>query len=251
MSPRDRWALTPPKTSINGNTEIEIITSERDFGDLCTEWDDLWRRSPGASVFQTFSCCFYTWQYIAKPAKRKLFCIVARENGAAVFIWPLVKHRKAFWSVIRPLGPSAVEYTQPLAEGSDKANCYASIAWPLLRTTCEADIINLPFTKVDSHLYRITARHSACNVETDFAPYIKWQGDETWEDYYNSLSKGYRRVQNKKRRQLSEMGEVCFEILNDKSQFECVVLWIVEQKRKWGARVNKGNWSNNYRKYLV
>src|SRR5690242_20406557 len=137
----------PQKTPTNRDTEIEIITSEGDFGDLCIEWDDLWRRSPGAGVFQTFSCCFYTWKYIAKPAKRKLFCIVARENGAAVFIWPLVKYRKAFWSIIRPLGPSAVEYTRPLVEESDKADYYASIAWQLLRTTCRADIINLPFTK--------------------------------------------------------------------------------------------------------
>jgi CelD/BcsL family acetyltransferase involved in cellulose biosynthesis len=122
MSPRDRCALMPQKTSTNGDTEIEVITSEGDFRDLCTEWDDLWRRSPGASAVQTFSCCFYTWKYIAKPAKRKLFCIVARENGAAVFIWPLVKYRKAFWSIIRPLGPSAYEFLKRTAEWGDKTD---------------------------------------------------------------------------------------------------------------------------------
>ena len=231
----------------------QTITTIDRLRQLEHEWNSLWTKVNGA-FFQTYSFCFHSWNEIAKHANRSLICIVIRKKGQLVLVWPLMRYRRALWSIAEPLGPRATEYTAPLVEDSDFSLSYVRLAWQFLVKTIKSDIISLPFIKTESPLYKILSEGAVTGIHSDAAPFVKWQGENDWKEYYRTLSSSYRKVQNKKRRQLSNSGDVIFDVVQDSSQAASLISWLMQEKRKWAKRVNKkGKWvfCENYKNFLI
>lgn len=233
---------------------FSLVTKEQEFLLLEDQWNNLWANNKNSSVFQSFNYCYHAWKSILKPLRRKLYCVIKRQNDQIVLIWPLIKYRKLLCSIVRPLGPVAAEYTDPLIDDSINSQQIVHQMWEFLRKSLRSDIINLPFVKCDSLLYQELLTLKTSDVDSDIAPYVSWIPQQTWDEYYKSLSSSYRKVQNKKKRQLMATGTVSFEVIEDKAQYNTLISWLLTEKRKWGNRVNKkGAWifSDRYKTFLI
>ncbi len=236
-------------------SEFSIITNELEFNNLKDDWDELWLRASNAELFQTFAYCWHSWQQIAKPAKRELYCLVARQGCTLTFVWPLVRYRQFWLSILRPLGPGAAEYSHPLLASDTYATLYCSLAWQLIHNS-NIDIINIPFLRGGSPLDQIIAGASPVHADYDVSAVVEWQNYKDWESYYSSLSKNYSKSHSKNWRQIHRTKAVTFEIVEDKQRFTGIIDWLLEQKRQWAAETKghkTGKWllSDDYRQFLL
>ena len=100
--------------------KYEIVSNENQFRALQEDWDALWSRANGR-YYQAFSVCLLAWLHVAKPQGRRLRCLVCREKGRLVMVWPLVTYRRALWTYLLPLSPDAGDYTSVLVESDQSA----------------------------------------------------------------------------------------------------------------------------------
>lgn len=240
--------------AVSGRVAFEIIDSREGLLVLKREWDELWRRSEG-SYFQTFSCCLHSWDVMGGQ-RRRLRCLVGREAGVLVLVWPVVTQRRAFWSVARQLGPEAAEFTDVLVADEPGAAQRVAAAWRTLHDDLGVDLIQLPFVKVGSSLDQaVQGRGRVLAADPDIAPYAHLRGESDWESYSRTLSSSHRKKQRNLRRRLAEQGEVRFEVVKgDDSRCPSLINWMLVHKRQWSERVGKkGAWvfDDRYRDLLV
>lgn len=239
----------------NGIYKCVVITDIVLFQQLREEWDDLWIAAKG-SFFQTYAYCLHSWYEIGVPTKKSLFCIVVRENGKLVLVWPLMKGRKGPLRILRPLGPSAAEPHDILLDPS----CYtypARLAYKMIKYA-KCDMLNLPFVTVGSILDRIIAKDKNIGIDPDVAPYANIQDQTDWNTYFKLLGTSSSRQQlTRKRRRLAELGNLKCEIVDpvkNPIMASTLIGWMLQEKQIWAKRVNKlGYWtsSNEYRNLLV
>jgi CelD/BcsL family acetyltransferase involved in cellulose biosynthesis len=236
---------------------IDIISDSRDLVALQPEWDALWSsvRSPGYQQSYTFArICL---QEIHNDQRSPLRCIVVRQSGKVVLIWPLLIRRVALVKILSPLWSTGAEYTEPLLQDGPGGLDLVSSAWLSARSKIAADIISMPQLKVGSYLHTVVSRENPADVETDTCYVIQWDKKWTdWDSYCKAVSTGHdsKQTRRRKRKKLEEQGEIEFQILTASSETAALIDWTLQHKRDWAERVNKrGSWlySESYRNFLV
>jgi CelD/BcsL family acetyltransferase involved in cellulose biosynthesis len=236
---------------------IDIISDSRDLVALQPEWDALWSsvRSPGYQQSYTFArICL---QEIHNDQRSPLRCIVVRQSGKVVLIWPLLIRRVALVKILSPLWSTGAEYTEPLVQDGPGGLDLVSSAWLSARSKIAADIISMPQLKVGSYLHTVVSRENPADVETDTCYVIQWDKKWTdWDSYCKAVSTGHdsKQTRRRKRKKLEEQGEIEFQILTASSETAALIDWTLQHKRDWAERVNKrGSWlySESYRNFLV
>jgi CelD/BcsL family acetyltransferase involved in cellulose biosynthesis len=232
---------------------FEIVRRSEAFKALQYDWEDLCGRSSRYRFSQSFVWCWTTWEVVHEPRKRHLHCIIARNGGRPVLIWPLVIYRSSFPSLAAPLVCFG-EYPDPLVEEGPEAGLRIKAAWRTLRETCGCDLIRLRHVREGSELHRLMIGERAKIVSKVTNLQVDWNRHDNWESYYRTLRKGDRREIERRRRRLDELGNVTFEVIEG-SQCEQVIDWALANKVEQLVRTNRrgGNWlrTKAYRNLLV
>jgi CelD/BcsL family acetyltransferase involved in cellulose biosynthesis len=235
---------------------FEIVTDIQAFEALQGEWEDLCLRSRQHRFSQSFVWCWTTWEAVEGPRGRRLHCIVARNRGRVVLIWPFIVFRKSFPFVAAPLGCTYSEYPEPLVEDGPEADQRIEAAWRTLRDTCGCDLIKLRYVREGSNLHRLMVGKVGKRVKivSRIANlYVSWHGYENWESYYRGLHKGVRQDIERRRRRLDERGRVTFEVIEG-AQCMPAIDWTLANKVRQLAQTNRrGRWleTKAYRNLLV
>jgi CelD/BcsL family acetyltransferase involved in cellulose biosynthesis len=240
------------------NTDLlyEIVSDEDEFRALQREWDDLWTRANGR-YYQAFSVCWLAWQRVAKPRGRKLRCIVGRERGRMVMVWPVVTYKRLLWTYAVPLSPDAGDYTSVLVEGGPSVSAFVAGAWHAARRRCGADFVHLPYMNEGLELYKLASRERHILLATQHDSWlVKLREEADWEAYCNSLGTMYSKKPGALERRLSKEGQVSVRMVDpsDAVEISGIVDWMLECKRVWCDRVGKrGEWSDSpyFRDFLV
>lgn len=234
---------------------IRIVTDEAALRALKPEWDGLYRKRADRHYSESFDWCWCGWTAVAKPRGRTLHCLVATDANRVVLVWPLVVDRKVLWSVARPLGSETTEYSSVLVEDAPEADSRMDLAWQALKQTSGCDVLRLPFVRDGSRLHRLVAgRNDFFFAEHFTTSAVDWKDSPTWQAYHRSLHKKQRLDISRRRRRLTESGNVSFAAAVDADQQPAVIEWIIDQKRRWLARTERRNdWlgTEEYRRFLV
>lgn len=231
-----------------------VITDMGQMVALEAEWNALWRKARG-SFHQSYSFALHSWNEIAAPGGRSLFCIVIRERGRLVLVFPLVRYRKGPCRMIRPLGPNASETTDMLVDPDCDAETYARMAWRAVEDLSKADIVHMPFVRAGSVLDRLI-RCGRSVGEADVAPFADLQDQTDWATYTRIIGANSRQQLNRKRKRLSELGEfefVAVDPVTEPDYATDLMEWMFAHKKDWAERVGKhGDWitAPEYRKFL-
>ncbi|SAK80730.1 hypothetical protein AWB79_05240 [Caballeronia hypogeia] len=218
------------------------------------EWEALWS-SAGGLHNQAFAVAWLCWTRVAKPRGRKLHCIVYRENGELVLVWPLVSHRRLAWTVLEPLTPGTAEYTSILARAD--ARTAIDAAWRAATRQCRADMLALPYVCKETRLDTLALRHAGL-VETtvDVCATALLRQEPDWDAFCNSLGKLSKKKPGALERRFAKEGALEIRVLDSKNRVAHAryVEWMLERKREWAERVEKhGPWldSREYRDFLI
>ncbi|MGF6570626.1 CelD/BcsL family acetyltransferase involved in cellulose biosynthesis [Paraburkholderia sp. GAS333] len=239
-----------------GTTGITIVADPADLQALQVEWDELWNEANGLH-FQAFAVCWLCWTMVAQPQRKKLRCIVYRENGKLLLVWPLVSHQRLFWSVLDPLTPGTIEHTSMLlAQGPHSSRAIAS-AWDAACKRCGADIFMVPYVDVGNPLHELAERQARVMASSsDVSMKAILPRFQNWDTFCASLATRDRKRPGSRFRKLSQHGELVARLLGpeDAGSFDTWVNWMVERKREWAASKGKtSSWLDapTYRNYLA
>lgn len=234
----------------------DIVRSEAEFRALQHEWEALWLRAHGF-YYQSFSYCWLAWQHVAKPHGRELRCIVCREDGQLVMIWPLARYTRALWNYLVPLGSEGGDYASVLvAEGAD-APALIDGAWQAARRRCGADFIHVPYLHEKLHLYTLVSQERHVLFAEAHESYVARLRDQTdWDQYCSTLGKLSGKKPGAFAQRLAREGNVATRIVDpaDKAGTAALIDWMLACKRTWSDRVGKhGEWldSTEFRNFLV
>ena len=219
----------------------EIISDEAEFHALQPEWDALWSKAHGY-CYQSFAFCWLAWLYVSKPHGRKLKCIVGREDGQIVMIWPLEAVKRALWTYLVPLGPENGEYTSVLVEQNASTAELVTGAWETARRRCGADFIHLPYVRETLELHKVVmAERRLLFVEPHKSSAAKLRGERNWDDYCRSLGTLFGKRAGSFAKKLSKVGKVAVRMLDptEESETAALIKWMFGCKRMWSDRVGK------------
>ncbi len=232
----------------------KILKSPDAITDIRPQWDALWERA-GGSYVQSSTTCLAAWQRMLQPSGARLAIAASFEGADLVALWPVHLRRRGLWRVLSQVGPMAGEFSNVLVEPGPLAQQRVAALWQAVGRLSIADLAIVPFVDAATPLGAVlSADRRVVAADRDVAPYVAWRGGETWDAYYKSLSASYRKVQNKKRRQLLELGDLRFEVVSDPTRTPALIAWMLREKRVWADRANKrGAWlfSPAYEAYLT
>ncbi len=179
---------------------VEILSEYRDLLALQPEWDALWSsvRRPGYQ--QSFPFARVCWHEIHNDPGSALRCIVIREAGKVLLLWPLLLRRVALVKVLSPLWSTGAEYTEPLVQEGPEALALITQAWLSARSSIAADIVSMPQIKAGSYLHTVISREKPIDVETDTCYVVQWEQKwADWDSYCKAISTGHDSKQTRKR----------------------------------------------------
>ncbi|MDR6444969.1 CelD/BcsL family acetyltransferase involved in cellulose biosynthesis [Paraburkholderia terricola] len=240
----------------NPKSHIEIISDVERFRALKNEWEDLWSRANG-HYHEAFAVCWESWLNIAEPRGSKLRCIVGRQNGRLVMVWPLVVTRRALWRVLRMLGPEAADYTSMLLDPEADAQLLVDQAWRAAMKHCGADVLRVPYLDERSRLHRIISseRHIVFGEQRS-AAIARLRAETDWGSFAGPLGTLSGKKPGALERRLAKQGKLEARLLSpdEAERNRELVDWTLSRKREWASRVDKrGAWlySAQYRDFLV
>ncbi|MFP3614717.1 GNAT family N-acetyltransferase [Paraburkholderia sp. SIMBA_050] len=242
------------------DSRYEIITDERALAGLQADWDALWKRARGRH-YLSFAFCWTAWQQVAKPKGRSLRCIIRRDEGRLVMVWPLVLHHRLMWACLVPLSPEAADYSDILLEAGTETTKWIEGAWRIATGHCGADYVHLPYLHESAGLYRVAGQDRSLIIGQRNVSYVAKLSMECrrhdWTSFCDSLtSLKQRKKPGSIARRLAKKGQLDASLVNpsDKSAVASAIDLMLEWKRDWGSRVGKhGQWvaSVHYRNFLV
>jgi CelD/BcsL family acetyltransferase involved in cellulose biosynthesis len=236
-------------------SSVEVVTDSVRLRALADQWSALWSRSPGVGLFQSFEYCLDAWELVEEPRGHQLACVAGWRGDQLVAVWPFVTYRNRLWRHARQLVASGVELHEMLVDETlDRAE-WVQQAWRALTAHSRPDVVDVSFfdESATAPVLRSLAAHA---VETgDVASVsVKLRDEGDWDEFYNSLSKSYRKDFAKSRRRLEALG--AFELAVCEAgddRISSLVDWTLAQKRKWAEHTGKkGEWlySDHYRAFL-
>ena len=232
-----------------------VITDMGQMAELESEWNELWLKAKG-SFYQSYSVSYHSWNEISRPAGRSLFCIIVREKGKLVLVFPLVRYRNGPCSMVRPLGPDAAQTTDVLVDPQSDYRRNIRLAWRTIERSSKVDIIRMPFVKVGSILDELINERRNLACEADIAPFADLQDQTSWDAYAKIIGANSRQQLNRKRKRLSELGNFEFvevDPVTDPTYAIELMEWMFAQKKIWSERVGKhGPWitSKDYQNFM-
>jgi CelD/BcsL family acetyltransferase involved in cellulose biosynthesis len=236
-------------------SSVEVVTDSERLRALADQWSALWERCPGVGLFQSFEYCLDAWELVEEPSGRRLACLVGWRDGQLVAVWPFVTYRNRLWRHARQLVASGVELHEMLVDETLDRGAWVQQAWTALTGHATPDVVDFSFFD-ESASAPVLGSLSAHAVEagTVESVSVELRNHENWDDFYNSLSKSYRKDFAKSRRRLEALGAYEFAVLEaGNERIPALIDWTLEPKRKWADRTGKkGAWlySDHYRAFL-
>jgi len=232
--------------------EGEVLGSTADLLALREEWEELASRCPGHRLSQTYRWSAVAWRTVAEPRGRSLHILTRRSAGRLVGVWPLVGYVDKGLRMLRPLGPESSEYTEPLVEPGPHQDEWLERLWTAARPL--GDLLFMSHVRSDSPFARLPAKDRLrCFVDNELnAPQILRAAYPDWQAYLGTVSTSHLSGLRRKRRRLSEHGDVTFhreETRVDPATIDA----ILAHKQAWIARRGlRNDWLTqaDYRDFL-
>ncbi|HWL04643.1 MAG TPA: GNAT family N-acetyltransferase [Xanthobacteraceae bacterium] len=213
---------------------FQIIRDEVELDGTRDDWTRLYECGD-YHYTQSFEWCMTAWRIVASQRGYRLCCIVGKNRGRTLLIWPLVVGRQGPWIIARPLGQQTTEYSDILIEPMRNAGDDIRKAWQFLRQCGPCDVVRLPCVENHGRLCESTSgicdEHAGWSCrEVLLTSYIDWKDARSWKDYYQSLDRKQRRDIARRRRRLLETGSVIFESAIPPEDVPFVIDWVRANK---------------------
>ncbi len=189
---------------------MRVLGSAADLERLREEWEELASRCPGHRLSQRYRWSDVAWRTVAEPRGRNLHILTLRSEGRLVGVWALVSYLDKGLRLVRPLGTESSEYTEPLVEPGPHHGEWLERLWNAARPL--GDLLFMTHVRSDRPFARLPRQHRlCCFVDNELnAPQVVRAAYPDWQTYLGTVTTSHLSDLRRKRRRLSELGEVTF-----------------------------------------
>lgn len=225
---------TPPPPEPRAHPRTECIACADDLSRVAGAWDDLARRTPGASVFQT-ATWLATWLRHHPDAEPVISFVRRGERLTAAL--PLCKHGLGIGPVrvlvLRFAADNDSDYCDALSDPEYPGDLAA--LWSDVMARGGWHLLDLRYVPSASSLGGLVAScyplRVACQTQ-DLSPYL-----DLSRDWRESVTRGQRAEVLRRRRRLGELGDVRFDVAANDAEIDVMLRQLAGLHRaRWDAR---------------
>lgn len=227
---------------------FDLITSGEELRGFEAAWRDLEKRDQSRfTYFQTYDWCARWFEIFGDndpfPDNPQLRVFVATKRGKTMLIWPMMLEPRGMGlNTLISLSEPHGQLSNVLADPEIDADAAINACWEHMCRLPGIDVIELPNVPATSTLGQallseeeIAASENACSI-MDLTVFDGWEG------YQKSLSSGTRRNRRRKRKKLSDMGELKFSVHEAGSdEYQRLVTQSLKFKQQWLNELGKAS----------
>ena len=223
-------SLTAPLTG-----HLSMVTTIAALEQLSADWRDLHSACAHPhGVFQSADWCLIWARIYARPELGIEPCVITGyQDGALVFLWPLMKVKHGPLTILRWLSDPFAQYGDVVVRPGTDARPWCRGAMDLLRQLKGIDCLRLRHVREDSAVHPFLAEHFHEDGEADTAPFLDLTAYPTEAEYDKRYTREQRKRRGKIKKSLSAMGAVDFQMLPPGSLMDRAMDQAVVQKRQW------------------
>ncbi|MBL9175139.1 MAG: GNAT family N-acetyltransferase [Verrucomicrobiales bacterium] len=225
----------------NPGLRCELVEGTEALRALEPEWRQLYARTPEAYAASGFEWCLSSAEALAVPDHVPVLCVVIRESGNPVLLWPwILERRKRLWREATPLNGWIAGFPLPLVTSGGEAFGLIRIAMEAIGTRC--DLLRIPRVPDDSLLRSVlNARGGFENIHQFRTSEVRFEEFPDWNQYRMSRQASELRDLRRRRRRLLEAGAVTLEPVLETSRCPEAIDWILRHKRAWARTRDRAN----------
>lgn len=210
---------------------LSVVDSADDLLQLQDEWNLLYEGVGTQHFFHSFAYCWHVWRSVGEKMGYKLHVIVGRQEGVLVLVWPLMIAGR----VLRMLSSGTLEYRDLIVDKSAHADAWMNQAWEFVSKTPSVDLFHFQNLREPSNLQRLlSGRHRAKPVGGGWCPVIRLSRYDSWDSYALQLPRSMRSDQRRQWARTRDLiPDISFEIVEDPTQIDSMIDWIMDQKIRW------------------
>jgi CelD/BcsL family acetyltransferase involved in cellulose biosynthesis len=242
------------------NPTLRVINNFSEFSGLRDMWNDLLKRSAADTIFLTWEWIYTWWECFGES--KKLFIIIAENDGSIVGIAPLYITKARFLGILKLkhlefLGTNGAltEYMDFIIfKGYESEIVPAflnfifeqSLQWDVLNlVSVRQDALNLKLIKIYCNKKKLRYQEYNSNI----SPYIKLPA--SFDEYMQSLSRNSRWRFKKHKKNLEKGRKVeVFETKDQSSVSEDFSKIIQLHQKRWEQKGGKGSFSNTKAQFI-
>ncbi len=212
--------------------EVECVTRRDALPGLREEWEDLLRRDPHRSIFQSFPLCL-AWLESAHP-EDELRTLIVREDGRPVGCAPMILKRSRLWGrCLCSLAPRC-DFIIPERRGP----AIRALVEHWERTAEEWDVILL--RDMAAHASSPELLEAALGASPRLRPAVEEEASAeavlslagTWEEYLSTRSRNFRKQLNREMHELESAGSACLRTFRAAAELELGLEILLELERR-------------------
>lgn len=237
-----------------GFLRLEVVRSFSENPSLESAWNHLWIRANG-HYHESYTVCRHAWEDLMKPGGSSLNCLLVWHQDRLLLAWPLVRYRKRFLNILKPLTPSGGEANSILLDADCEAQQLAQ-AWKAATSIPGCDLFHLPLLRTDSPLLSLIPPFEI-EIGRDAAPCARLTLEGEWETYSSAIGVGAWQQVARKRKKIFQKGGskvLCIDPAESPALAAEWIEWMLVEKKYWAERAQKHDtWvdSPRYRDFLV
>lgn len=225
---------SPSVTAKTNGLSLELISDAAGFAALAGEWSDLVARcGPHATAFQTFNWHWHWVRHFLCARCNTLMIVVARRDGRAEQIWPLVRDTHLSVARLSFMGDPVSQYGDIIADPGSVTAEDLLAAWRFIARNAKADLLRLRKVRAGTTVAMLAEGIDAQKSNETLAPYVDLSGaanlDEA-EAHYSTKSKRNRR---RLARRLTETHAITFKRVREGAEAAELVDTALQLKAEW------------------
>jgi CelD/BcsL family acetyltransferase involved in cellulose biosynthesis len=227
--------LSASRTSLPRGGRLCLVSRVAELEALGPAWRALEEQAARAStVFQSHGWCTAWAHHYAGPRATNELCIVTGyQDGALVFVWPLMKAHTGPFTILRWLSEPFAQYGDVLIAPGADARTWLGASFDFIRRLKDIDSIRLRHVRADAAVYPFLREIFRPAGEPDAAPFLDLTPFATEEDYEKRYCKEQRRRRKRIRKELEKIGPVKFELLEAGAPMDRAIDQALDEKRRW------------------
>lgn len=232
---RPSLCLIPPAAPSVSVGSLRVST-ERALASLRHPWQDLHRRVPGATLYQSHGWCEVWVEACAglgRPVDVRIITVF--EEGRLVLLWPLAVRSLGPVGILHALAEPATQYCDLLVERSPRSAEWVDLALRQVRAEPGVDLVHLHNVREGGGLDSFGRSHLGQHqLSQDEAPFLRLSGEAEGEELGRPKTRSGRSVNALKRhwRNLERHGRVEFQSV-PRCRHVAAVAEALELKRAW------------------
>ena len=219
---------------IEQTIDFQVISDLDGFRALKPEWDELLQVARG-DYFQSFAFCYSALEVDSENLRQRLFCVIGRQDGKLMVVWPLLTFKKGLLKCVGPLAPPNRSPSDMLIAPSAGANEVAREVLGFVIRSAQAGLVELWRVRLSSPLCQSLMGDAAvARWSEEVTPRITCSDDAEWNAFALSRVGRTRTPPDYVKRRLENNMAISFAFIDrSEARIGSLIEWFAKHKREW------------------